>query len=86
MAFIKYMSKAHLNGMNVGLYDNENGATLRAENVINNHALGIRQFPSIDAAQNWFASLPGNQMGRLANALDELKLTHIGGAHTPPNQ
>ncbi len=37
-------------------------------------AVGAAAIWDVAGPRAWFASLPGNQMGRLANALDELNL------------
>ena len=70
--FIKYMGSAHLNNHNVALYENDKGACLKAEQVVTDKSLGEMQFSSIEEAKDWYYGLPGNELGQLDNALDEL--------------
>lgn len=70
--FVKFMSKIHLNGINIGLYSNKEGVIAKAENVTNGKKLGTRSFKSIEDAEKWFESMKGNEAGKLANAIDNI--------------
>ena len=70
--FVKYFGKAHLNSMNVVLYENKNAASVRAENVINSKAIGGMSFDSIEEAEEWWESIPGTSAGKLMNAIEML--------------
>lgn len=72
--FIKYFGKAHLEYMNVAAYESEDGASVRAENVVNGKSVGARTFRSVEEAEDWWDSLPGSGAGKLANAIDSLDI------------
>lgn len=73
--FIEYMSAAHYNNKNIALYENENGASLKAEQVINDECLGVMQLDSVEEAKDWYENIEGSQIGKLDNALDLLMKT-----------
>lgn len=69
--FIKFFGSAHLNSMNVAVYENEIGFLLVVENVESGKEFGELQFDSYEAAENWFSNLPGvNNLSRLDSAID----------------
>lgn len=70
--FVEYMSSTHLCNKNIALYENDNGASLVAEQVINDATMGSKSFPSVEDAKEWYTELTGNSMGQLSNALDIL--------------
>jgi hypothetical protein len=70
--FIEYISASHFNNKNIALYENEKGASLRAEQVINDACLGVMQFDSIDEAKEWYENIEGNKINKLINALELL--------------
>ena len=71
--FIEYFGSAHLNSMNVGAYETENGVTLKSENVATDTIYGEKEFESYEDAENWFGELPGiNNVSRLDSALEIL--------------
>ena len=71
--FACYLSDAHLNSQNVAVYTRDNADVLvRLEDVTTGRVLGknSRNFDSLTEAFNWYNSLPGRGLGRLANAID----------------
>ena len=52
--FIKFLGRAHINSMNVALYES---GTVRAENVVTNRSIGAMSFDSVEAAEDWFDGL-----------------------------
>lgn len=72
MKFIKYLSAAHLNWMNIAVYQNGEKIKARAENAVTGKSIGARDFESEKHLNNWFAGLPGSGLGRLSNALSEI--------------
>ena len=68
--FVKYLSKACLNGYNCSVYTD---GTVRVENLQAQKMVGHTRFESAGEAQEWFDSLPGvNQISRLAVALENI--------------
>ncbi|MCG8991924.1 hypothetical protein LH427_09360 [Laribacter hongkongensis] len=73
MKFAKYISRTHINSKNIAVYTSKTGAAVvKAENVVTGEVLGTRKFQSVEQAQEWFDNMPGNELGMLLNALDQL--------------
>ena len=71
--FIEFFGSAHLNSMNVAVYENADGCSLVVENVATDKEFGEKQFDSYEAAEDWFSELDGsNNLSRLASAIEEL--------------
>lgn len=68
--FIKYLGEAHINEMNVALYDS---GSLRVENVVNNKSIGARQFESVSAAEDWFESIGDTNAERTWACIKSIK-------------
>ena len=64
--FVKYLGKAHINSINIALYDN---GTVCAENVVNNKTLGTKKFVDTEDAQGWFDNLGSDNTARTANGI-----------------
>jgi len=64
--FVKYLGKAHINSINIALYDN---GTVCAENVVSNKTLGTKKFVDVDDAQGWFDNLGSDNTARTANGI-----------------
>lgn len=69
MAFVKYLCKSHINFANIALHDT---GTVMAENVVNGKSFGFRVFANMEAAQDWYDSLPGSGVGKLLTAIDTI--------------
>ncbi len=70
MEFIKFMSKAHLNNFNIGLYKEKDGSVrLILEDVISDKQFEKQYFKSASQAEEWYESLPGTGLGKLNNAI-----------------
>jgi hypothetical protein len=67
--FLKYLGSAHVNYMNLALYES---GSVRVENVVNNHTMGIRKFESVEAAEAWFESLGEKNLDRTVAAIENL--------------
>ena len=72
MKFIKYLSNAHLNYMNIAVYENGSKIKARVENVVNGKSIGAREFDSMEQLESWFYDLPGSDLGRIENAMNEI--------------
>ena len=70
--FIKYLSRAHLNNMNIAAYESAQGVSVRAENVINGKSIGARKFDSPELMETWWDNVAGHGPGKLANAIESL--------------
>ncbi len=68
--FIKYLGAAHINHMNVALYDT---GSLRVENVVNQKSIGARKFESVSAASDWFESIGDTNAERTLACIRSIK-------------
>lgn len=68
--FIKYLGEAHINAMNVALYDS---GSLRVENVVNNKSVYARKFESVSAAEQWFESIGDTNAQRTWACIQSMK-------------
>lgn len=69
--FIEYMSEAHLDGFNAGLYERDDkSAFVKLEQVTKFRKIKQFNFTDIAEAKAWWAALPGRGAGKLANLLD----------------
>lgn len=70
MKFVKFLSEAHLNDLNIAVYDD---GTARIENVRTGKALPVApwKFVDVEDAVAWFKARPGaNDISKLATALE----------------
>ena len=67
--FIRYLGNAHINNMNLDLYDN---GVVRHENVITDRHVAARKFADVAAAEAWFESLGSNNLQRTLVAMEQL--------------
>ena len=72
MKFVKYLGKAHLNGFNVAIYQNGNQIKASAESARGGRSLGMRNFESMEALEDWFEGIRGSELGQLAQALERI--------------
>lgn len=68
--FIKYLGEAHINQMNVALYE---GGALRVENVVNQKSIGARSFGSAAEAEAWFESIGDTSAERVWACIQSIK-------------
>jgi len=73
MIFQKFMSPAHLNGVNLALYADDHRAMLKLENIETGQRTATRWFRNREAAQDWWSELPGQDAGKLVNAIQALE-------------
>jgi hypothetical protein len=67
--FVKYLGTAHINNLNIALYDS---GAVRVEQVVNDKSLGAKQFQNTEEAEGWFESFNGDNMSRLTQAISSL--------------
>jgi len=73
MRFMKYLGVSHYNNMNIAVYSTETKAVYaELEHLITDEVLGRKKFDSLEACEDWFSDLPGNILGRLVNAMEEI--------------
>jgi hypothetical protein len=68
--FVQFLGNAHINGLNLALYDN---GSVRLERVGTDACHVIRKFSSAEAAKSWFGSFPGKNLQKMLAAIDELR-------------
>lgn len=67
--FVKFLGSAHLNYTNIALYSS---GSVRVENVVNGNCLAVKQFPSVESAEEWFDSFDGKNTDRLNAAMQSM--------------
>jgi hypothetical protein len=70
--FIKYLGGMALGGFHIAAYDDKHGVTIRVEKYSRTVPGAMKKFDSIEDAEDFVAKQPGNQAGRMANALHSL--------------
>jgi hypothetical protein len=68
--FVKYLGEAHINQMNIALYDS---GSIRVENVVNQKSIGARAFDSVADAEEWFESIGETNTERTWACIQSLK-------------
>ena len=67
--FVKFLGSAHLNYTNISLYSS---GSVRVENVVNGKCLAVKQFPSVESAEEWFDSFDGKNIDRHNAAMQSM--------------
>ncbi len=67
---VKSMSPFYIDGGNISMYRASDGTvTLYADHVDCGCMLGRKAFPTQQAAEDWYAAIPGTGVDKLDNAL-----------------
>ena len=67
--FVKRMSPYSIDGGTVVMYRSDDGVALYADHIDLGCMLGKKVFPTQQAAEDWYAAIPGAGADKLNNAL-----------------